>query len=386
MMSADQAQTALHKLEYYLAMDPCNPELLARAIDTALAAGLTGQADAYARQALERFPNDAWFRHRQGNILMAQAKWQEAAVIFDDLLAGLAHIDEFDDQGTWPIRFNLAAARFRMGRNAEADHLLTPIVERHDADAGAVTLAVRVRHALRQPGRACELVKLHAERLENDVDFLNAACLACFDNEDLERARRWSEAALRLAPESAEALVVQGSLALAEADAERAGTLFRQARSLMPQDGRIWSGLGIASLLGHDLPHAEAQLEEAARRMPDHIGTWHALAWCQLFAGKVERAHDSFIKALALDPNFAESHGGMAVTLATTGRHVDAEACIWKALRLDRQCLSVQYAQALLNGETGDPVQFRSFARRALAGRRGLDGRPLSDKILGSGL
>jgi hypothetical protein len=64
----------------------------------------------------------------------------------------------------------------------------------------------------------------------------------------------------------------------------------------------------------------------------------------------------------------------------------NAEACIEKALRLDRQCLSAQYAQALLAGETGDPVQFRLFARRALAGRRGLDGRPLSDKILGNGL
>jgi Flp pilus assembly protein TadD len=221
------------------------------------------------------------------------------------------------------------------------------------------------------------------------VGFLGVASLALLDHGDLARARHWSEESLRLAPdspnamESVEALVVQGSLSLAEADAEGATRYLALAQTMLPDDGRIWSGLGLASLLAQDVDQAQARLERATRSMPGHIGTWHALAWCRLLSGRPNEASRDFEHALALDRNFSESHGGMAVALAALGRRLEAEVAMETALRLDRTCLSAQYARALLGGETGDPVQFRRFAKRALAGRRSADGRLLSDLVLG---
>jgi hypothetical protein len=50
-----------------------------------------------------------------------------------------------------------------------------------------------------------------------------------------------------------------------------------------------------------------------------------------------------------MNPNFAESHGGLAVVLALKQNNSEAHAHVERGLRLDRACLSAQYAQAILS-------------------------------------
>ena len=148
-----------------------------------------------------------------------------------------------------------------------------------------------------------------------------------------------------------------------------------------PDEGRSWSGLGMASLLQRDLAGAAVQLEQAVKFMPKHIGTWHALGWCRLFAGDQNGAAQAFETALGLDRNFGESHGGMAVVAAIRGERAAAEGSIDRAMRLDPQGLSARYAQMVLSGQTSDPERFRAIAHRLMSSHKTLSGEDLSTVV-----
>jgi Tfp pilus assembly protein PilF len=151
-------------------------------------------------------------------------------------------------------------------------------------------------------------------------------------------------------------------------DAARAREDFARALAVNDKDGRSWSGLGLASLLAQDFEGARKQLETAVKHMPGHIGTWHALGWCHIAGQRLDAARHCFEQALALDRNFAESHGGLAVVAAMAGDRKGAEESVERALRLDPACLSARYAQSLLSGEIRDSESFRRLAE-ALAVR-----------------
>jgi Tfp pilus assembly protein PilF len=117
--------------------------------------------------------------------------------------------------------------------------------------------------------------------------------------------------------------------------------------------------------------------------MPQHIGSWHGLAWCQLMRGDVEAARASFEAALVLDRNFGETHGGLAVIAALQGRKQEASEAIERAQRLDRSGLSARYAQALLDGNAQDAQALKALATRMLKGRPGFDAMRLLERITG---
>jgi Tfp pilus assembly protein PilF len=106
-------------------------------------------------------------------------------------------------------------------------------------------------------------------------------------------------------------------------------------------------------MLTGDVPAARSLLERASTNMPDHIGTWHALAWCQLLQGDLAGAKRSFDKAFALDRTFGETHGGFALVHALRSERKEAEESIKRAVRLDPQGRAARYAQSVLLMDEG---------------------------------
>jgi Tfp pilus assembly protein PilF len=95
--------------------------------------------------------------------------------------------------------------------------------------------------------------------------------------------------------------------------------------------------------------------------MPDHIGTWHALAWCQLLEGDLAGAKRSFDKAFALDRTFGETHGGFALVHALRSERKEAEESIKRATRLDPQGRSARYAKSVLLLDDGQVDEARKL-------------------------
>jgi Flp pilus assembly protein TadD len=350
----------LERIERYLASDSGNTLLLVKALDLCLALGRIDAARRHADAALQLSPGDPLIQNRHGNVLIAQGKLEAAAQVFEALLRQTADAS---------IAFNLAFARYRQGRHAQARAALQPYMQSGDIGAAAATLFARILHHLGDFAAARELVQRQMPRCGGDAEFLAAASLLLFDDDQLQDAQRLSSAALATGARPLEALVVAGSLALGRDDADTATALFKEALALSPDDGRSWAGLGLASLLKGDTAQASEQLKRAVSKLPTHIGTLHALGWCQIVRGELADAQQTFRNALALDRNFGESHGGLAVVHALQGNQSEAEEGVQRALRLDPQSLSARYAEMVLSGVAKDPMRFRKLALRLVSNR-----------------
>ncbi|NRR31449.1 tetratricopeptide repeat protein [Oxalobacteraceae bacterium] len=368
-----EAQAKLQRSEGYLAADPGNPELMALVIDLSLSLGQVERAEKHAAAALAQLPNDAFFQSRMGNVLIASKQWAQAEQLFAGLLAQHPDVN---------LAYNLAYAQVWQGRHADAYATMAPFAKLLDLAPAAVTLMVRALHHMGELDQAIALVAAQIDRCQGDPVFLAAASVVYLDAGQLEEAEHLSVLSLESGHKRPlEALVVGGSLALARTDTAAAAKQFEEALALNPTEGRSWSGLGMASLLKRDLPGARAQLEKAVQYLPGHIGTWHTLGWTQIFQGDLAGAEQVFRQALALDRNFGDSHGGLAVVQAMQGARELAEASIARALGLDPQSLSARYAQMVLAGQTEDPVKFRALAMRLLASRQGAFGQNLAEIV-----
>lgn len=87
--------------------------------------------------------------------------------------------------------------------------------------------------------------------------------------------------------------------------------------------------------------------------MPDHIGTWHVLAWIYILRGDSAQAREALDRSYALDRNFGETHGGLAVVDAMEGKTDSARQGIRRALKLNPDGMSARYAEMLLLQQEG---------------------------------
>ena len=74
---------------------------------------------------------------------------------------------------------------------------------------------------------------------------------------------------------------------------------------------------------------------------------------------------------MAIDRNFGESHGGLAVVYALQKKTALAQQAIRRANGLDAGGLSARFAQMILDGDVPDQDAFRQMARDAVSARIG---------------
>jgi len=209
-----------------------------------------------------------------------------------------------------------------------------------------------------------------------DADALGVQALLLLDSGDRDGARRVAEQASAHVATQIDAETVLGTLALWEQRPEEAEGYFADILTRQPAAGRALLGLGQVRLLRGQLGSGHEVLERAVANMPHHIGSWHALAWCQLLQGELEAARSSYEHALAIDRSFGETHGGMAILYALRGESLEAEEEIKRARKLDPSGRSAVYARALLYLASGREDQARRLIAPLVEGTPG-EGDPL---------
>jgi len=191
--------------------------------------------------------------------------------------------------------------------------------------------------------------------------------LLMYEEGHLDSARKHVESALGHDPKQFEALLARASMCSDAREYDDAHACFSMLVEMHPHCGRAWLGLGLVKLSQMQTEAALSDIERAAANMPEHVGTWHVLAWIQILRSDVAAAEAAFQRALALDRNFAETHGGLAVIACLQGREVDAQVSIERALRSDPQSLPGRYAQMLLMHGHGRHADASAVLRRVLA-------------------
>lgn len=386
--SVNTIRARLDRLEQYLQADSNNSSLLIDAFETALRCAAFEQAAFHLRHGLA-LGQDPWgWRLREGDYWLAQHRFEEAQAVLDAVRLE-PHLPV---ELLGVVQHNLAYIDLQRGAYAACVERLSPLMEQAPGAsplpellARAVqSLWLRALHRTGELARAMQWAEHTQEQGQLWPSAQGIASLIALDAENLALARRWADGALAQAQEDdrpLEALTTKASLSLGEGSAAQARQLAMAGLQLQPEDGRCWSVLGFADLLAGEHLVACEHFARSLQAMPEHIGTWHGLGWAQILLQRLDEARGTFDTALAMDRNFADSHGGLAVVLALQRQPDAAREHIERALRLDKSSLSAQYAQAILNGDVQDTERFNRLAKRLLGGRASGLGGSLLEKV-----
>ncbi len=383
--SSSSARNHLDNLDRYLTADPGNDALLLDAFAVALSNSEWDRAADYLRrgQSLESQP---WqWALRATEFWMAQELWSKAR----------AELERLADLHSAPPGFGLTIAH-NLGLVAfeESDfaaciaHLALYLEAATDGSIAQSPITqqlwLRALHRTGELERACRWTEKNEAGHGLSPQAASVASLIALDASEVACAQRWSTLALQQLTDQdrpLEALVTKASLALAANNAVEGQRFALAALQISPSDGRAWSVQAFVQLLAGQLKPARQSFANALAAMPQHIGTWHGQGWTDIQLGDLDAALVSFEAALALDRNFAESHGGLAVVLALQGHAAQANDHIERAERLDKSNLTGRYARSILSGEAKDAEAMQRLAQRLLADKPALFGGSIAEAV-----
>lgn len=327
-------------LEMLAYRDPSNPDALCELLDALL---LQGEVER-ARQRLIQAPKEV--RALPG-VCFREARCALMAGDYAQVVDLLMPFRQAAQPVPAGLCHDLAWAQFLLGDSDGALHSLSFAVAT-GADAIAIhLLKARIWHQQQRLVEALALLD-GTPGEDREAERRGLRALLLLDHGQAAEASLEAEQALALDPAQYEACLVNGTLALWARQTDVAISQFQPLVARQPTAGRALLGLGEGLMLRGDIPAALGVLERAASHMSGHIGTWHALAWCQLLLGNLDGAQASFDRAFALDRAFGETHGGRALVHALRGEKALAGEAIKRALRLDPQGRSARYAQSVL--------------------------------------
>lgn len=359
----------LKRLLGFVARDPGNPALLA----DAAAAAYDDKAYDTAAELLERHaavaPLPLTLLNLTGLVALARQRYSDAAAIFARLRA-----DGGDDPA---VKFNLAWSEAMKGAHREALDLLDD--ETIAASPRAPSLKIQMMHHLNLYDEALACGEALARRFPGDEALMGALATLALDAEKSELALHYA----RRAGSNAEGTAALGILTLGEHDVAGSLDLFEQALAKQPANPRAWVGKGLALLMSNDAAAGATAIDRGAELFGDHLGSWIASGWAHFVTGDYVKARASFERALAIDPNFAESHGGLAVLDVLAGNLDDARRRSEIALRLDRTCLGGALAKSLLLERGGHAQAAQKIRQVALSMPIGANGQTIAQALVG---
>jgi tetratricopeptide (TPR) repeat protein len=366
-----QPGSRVERLLGFLGKDPANSSLLADAAQAAfeaqdfdLAGDLIVRHDAVAQV-------EPALMNLQGLIGLAQHRFADAAAIFETLRA------QSDNPA---LRFNLAWSKAMMDAWQDALDLLDD--ETLAASPRAPSLKIQAMHHLDLYDEALACGEDLARRYPDNRELMGALATLAIDAERSELALHYAERA----GDNAEGRTALGMLSLGEQDTARSLALFEQAMQKQPNNPRAWLGKGLAQLAAGDTRAGVAAIDRGAELFQDHIGSWVASGWAHFVNHDYARARARFDKAMAIDPNFAEGHGGIAVVDIVDGRLDEARKHCDIALRLDRGCFGGALAKSLLLAQSGHPQAAQKVRDIALNTPISPGGKTIAQALAGFGL
>lgn len=366
MDAAPALEAKIARFASFLQADPENRNLLLDLGDLYHQAGQFEAALRCFSQLCTLEPAVAVAQSRLANVYLSLHRFDDAAAVLAALVAA--------DAGNGPLQYNLGLAQYYQGQYAAA---AASFQAADQAGAGSADLYKYLSHCLHHEGQLEEAVaaasQWRAATIGADgsisgqcADSTAYLALLEFDSGNREAALELAGAVLAVDPTNLDANAVMGGAALEQQDIALAADCFQQILAQRPDYGRAWLGLGLTYLHDNNNDKALDAMTEATRQMPGHAGTEVALGWSRVIVGDGVGAEATFRKAIELDRNFAESHGGLAVALIMQNRIEEAQKTIKAADRLDPANFGSVYGKALLLRADGRAELAQGLINRAL--------------------
>jgi tetratricopeptide (TPR) repeat protein len=361
----------LHRLLRYVELDPGNRALRLEAIRAAFTLGDWATARSLLDAGLVTHAADAQLLELSGFSHLQAQDYRDAEQALREALDAGASSPE--------LEYHLAIALFMQRRYADALANLGAWVA-EPQNARARVLRARCLHHLGRLDEATAELQTHLDISPGDPEADGLMALLLYEQGSIDRAQSHADAALGRAPQQIEALLARASMQFDARALDAARSSYDAVVGVDPRCGRAWLGLALLNLRELKLDAAKRDIQRATVHLPEHLGTWHVLAWIHIMLGDVAGAQAAFERALALDRNFGETHGGLAVIAALQNREEVARSNARRALRLDPRSLSAKYAEMLLLKHHGRHDDARAVLDSVLsreAGRGGVRYREL---------
>lgn len=349
------AHTRFMRLNRFLAQDPGNLGLRSQTIAAAFAAGAWNEAESLLREGLNQAPESAELHAHAGYLALRNQQYADAQLHFETAVANGLSLPQ--------IRYNLAFAQFQQGLYQQALNSLNAIAAEEAMTHDMHLLLARCLHHLGQREAAIQVLQTLASD-KPEAEGLLALLLHELDRQ--EDALAAANRALATDPNQLEALLARASTFIEQDQFAAARQDLEYATQVHPHCGRAWSGLAQLDFRDFNFDHAQHALEKAVAEMPNHIGTWHMLAWLCIMKGDVAQAKSAFQRSYEIDRNFGETHGGLAVIAALEGQPKLAEEYIKRAKRLNPNGFAANYANMLLLEQQGKAEEAKALFNRVM--------------------
>lgn len=183
---------------------------------------------------------------------------------------------------------------------------------------------------------------------------------------DLDAAEAQARKALRLDPNSVDAMTLLGAIEDRRGRAETAGQHYRRAAELAPDRGDTLNNYG-AWLCANGYPAEALVWFDRALAAPDYGSPASALAnagGCALKSGQRERAERDLRRALDLDPTNAYALASMAEYQYGQGSYFEARAFAERRLAAAPASASVLQLAAHIEERLGDRAAASRYQQR----------------------
>jgi len=351
-------QNRLARLLNFLEQDPANLSLLTDALALAIDLGdiVHGQRllDHIKAQAIEEPKICALAAH-----VSLQAGQYAAAGTFGDkaIDGGLTHP---------AVIFNTAQGHFYSGDYLSAHTLLSLLSNDSQSAPSLLLMHARALHQLEETELAEALVVRAVQQQPDNTDMRGLLALLQYENDSYSPALLTAHETLTEDPDQLDALIACASVHFHQNNITASRSAWLHTVTAHPECGRAWSGLARLEFNELEFDEAEEHLKTAVRYMPDHIGTWHLLSWVYILRGDSIRARQALDQSYELDRTFGETHGGLAIVDIMEGMMGRAQKGIRRALKLNPNGLSAQYAQALVLQQEGQPEKAAQLIDKVL--------------------
>jgi len=366
-----ELSSRLGRLLRYIELDPGNLALRLDVIREAFGTGDWDVARKLLDAGLRAHPGQPQLQELSGVSHMQAQRFPDA----EEALRGAFDAGVKSSE----LRYHLAIALFMQHRYSDAlEHLRVP-PESPEQPFGMV-LRARCLHHLRRPEEAITTLQIYLDVSPDDTEGHGLLALLLQEEGHDDEARTHIDAAIERNPRQVEALLALAAMQSEGPESEVARKSFDAILRVDSRCGRAWLGLALLNLREMRLDAAMHDAQLAASHLPEHLGTWHVFAWIQIMLGDVVGAQAAFERAMSVDRNFGETHGGLAVVAALQDREDDARLHLKRALRLAPQSLAATYAEMLLlqrEGRDEEAMRLLDSVLSRKAGRAGLQYREL---------
>ncbi|MBV1787741.1 tetratricopeptide repeat protein [Marinobacterium sp. D7] len=336
--TANAKEAEIKRFETYIKQDPKNALLWTNLGDLYHQSGRWEEAIACYEKCLMFDEGNMIARSRLSNVLISQHRFDEAEQIIQGIMAQTG-----EDSA---LLHNLGLTLFYQRKFDEAQAAFQKAREMGIHTPNNLAYMVYALHKKNDTAQALELAQTWlqespGEKTEGYISMLE------MDHGDMDAAKIRAQHLLQQHPENPDANVVMGTWHMEQQQVSQAVTHFQQVVQSEPNNPRGWQGLGLAYMHQQDFPKAIEALNKANDAMAGYPTNHLIIGWAKLANQDAVGAEQAFRKAIEIDHNFGEAHGGLASALVFQNRLDEARGEIKKAMGLSPKGFGAVYAQSI---------------------------------------